>query len=115
MWKIIFLIIISYFWVYSQKTQQKTHITSYEVDIPANKFTKIIMYNTDSTNSFTLFDNIIERKQKVIFIIQPIYFIERNNYKNEIVLPFPITNSGMFYIHYSNQDTSYVKKMVFLK
>jgi len=116
MWKMIFLILISFFTiVFSQSAQQEAQITSYEVNIPAHKITKIIMYNSDSTNCFTIFDNIIEKKQKLIFIVQPMYFMERNIYKNAIVLPFPKTNSGIFYISYSNKDTSFVKKMVFLK
>jgi len=109
--KILILIFISFLTIYSQES----HITKYEVDIPANKLTKIIMFNADSTNSFTLFDNIIEQKQKVIFIIQPLYFSERNKYHNEIVLPFPRITSGLYSIHYLNQDTSFVKKMLFLK
>jgi len=115
MWKIIFLLIVAYALLYSQNVKQKAQITSYEVNIPANKLTKITMYNPDSTEAFTLFENIIEQKQKIIFIVQPIYFSERDNYKNEIVLPFPKTTSGVFYIKYSNQDTSFIKKMIFLK
>lgn len=116
MWKVIFLFLINTTaLIYSQGNQQKTQITHYEVDIPANMLTKIIMYNSDSTNFFTLFDNIIEQEQKVIFIIQPTFFSEKSNYKNEIVLPFPKIESGMYSIHYTNKDTSFVKKMVFLK
>ncbi|HSW55460.1 MAG TPA: hypothetical protein VLH59_10235 [Ignavibacteriaceae bacterium] len=96
--------------IYSQANQQKVQITSSEFEIPANMLTKIVLYNSDSTNSFTLFDNIIEQRQKVIFIIQPTFFTEKSNYKNEIVLPFPKIESGMYSIHYSNKDTSFVKK-----
>lgn len=117
MWRIIFLFLIPFsVLIHSQNDQQKKPwITRYEFEIPANLLTKIVMYNSDSTTSFTLFENIIEIKQKVVFITQPAYFFEKNNYKDDIVIPYPKTESGLYSIHYLNKDTSFVKKMVFLK
>ena len=113
--KMICFIVLSYSLLYAQNNQQESQILSWEIAIPANEPTKVIMYDSDSTHSFTLFDNILTQEQKVIFITQPMYFSEKNKYKDEIVLPFPQTQSGLYYIRYSNKDTSYVKKMIFLK
>ena len=115
MWKMFLFVFISSFLVYSQDNQTKAQITSYEVYIPANKLTKIIMCDSDSTNYFILFDSIIQQKQKVIFLVQPYYFNERCKYQDAIVIPFPNVNSGMYLIHYSNKDTSFVQKMIFLE
>jgi hypothetical protein len=89
----IFLFLMTTALIYSQDNKKTAQITSYEVIIPENMLTKIVMYNSDSTNSFVLLDNIIEQKQKVVFIVQPSYFTERNNYKDEIILPFPQVES----------------------
>lgn len=113
--RVFFLVLVPLLCVYSQSVRQKSHTTTYEVTVPANELTKITMYNADSTHSFILFENIIEKKQKLIFIIQPTYFSQRTRYKNEIVLPFPKVKSGAYFIKFSNRDTTYNKEMIFLK
>lgn len=115
MWLIFIFMIISFSLSYSQNDNTKAQITNFEVEIPANKLTKINMYNSDSSKVFVLFDNILEQNQKVLFIVQPTFYQERGNYENYIVLPFPKINSGLYFIHFENQDTCFVKKMVFLK
>jgi hypothetical protein len=113
--KFFLLLIISFFSIYPQSALPKAQIVSYEVDIHANEITKIILYNADSTISYTLFNNIIKQNQKLVFITQPQYFIERKKYLNKITIPFPATVSGLYYIYYYSPDTCYTKKMLFLK
>jgi hypothetical protein len=113
--KLLFLLLISFFSVYPQSALTKAQIVSYEVDIHANETIKIVLYNADSTISYTLFNNIIGQNQKLVFITQPQYFIERKKYLNKITIPFPTLVSGLYYIYYYSPDTCYTKKMLFLK
>lgn len=95
--------------------QNKAQITSYEFDVKANEHCLIILYNQDSTKSFTLFDNILEKSQKIIFIIQKEFYKERLKYPDKIVLPFPLLDSGMYNLIFQENDKVNKKKIIFLK
>ncbi len=107
------------FYISVVKTQDNknidSHIISQEITISPNIRTTITLSNADSTQHFILFDNILEKTQKVMFIHQPYFFKEREKIKDKIVLPFPTINPGMYYLRYSSSDTCYTHKFIFLE
>jgi hypothetical protein len=116
MGKYIIIFILISCCVYSQElVKNKSHIISQTLNIEKNKRTTITLINSDSTQKFILFDNILEEPQAIIFIHQPYYFQERDKICDKIVMPFPIITPGMYYINYVTSDTVYTKKFVYLK
>lgn len=101
--------------LFAQNQNRESHIISEEIKLQANVRTKIFLYNRDSTETFILFDNIITKPEKLVFIFQPNYYEERNKYKDAIVLPFPLLKSDLYYIKFVTKDTSYVKKFLFMQ
>lgn len=108
---ILFIIIVNII----SAAQGKSQITFYEFEIPENTHCKIILYDQDSTKSFTLFDNILEKPQKLILYLQKEFYKEKYNYPDKIVLPFPILDSGMYYLHFQKNEQVDKQKIIFLK
>ncbi|MGE5436227.1 MAG: hypothetical protein ACM3O3_03285 [Syntrophothermus sp.] len=90
-------------WIYSSK-----------FEIAANERCTISLYNKDSTMSFVLFDNILEKAQEIVFITQSKYHSEKDKYPNAIVLPFPIIENGLYYLKYQSGDKIKIEKIFFL-
>lgn len=116
MFKVIIFIMVFPCFIYAQRAiWEGPHSIGMQYNIPANKLTRIVLYNSDSTKTYTLFDNILERSQKLIILHQPSYYLHKYEYKDDMVIPYPILEYGLYYINYCNSDTCYTQKFYLIR
>lgn len=86
-----------------------------DYDIEANKKTTIELYNIEGEKIFMLFDNILSRDQKITFYFQPDFWEHKCENDSELALPLPMLENGVYFVRCISPDTSYARKIVFMK
>lgn len=91
-------------------------IESYCILIEGETPTTVTMMGVDSSTSFTLFDNILDRNCLLVLRTQPDFWqtVDSTD-SSKIVLPFPVVSSGRYYIEVRTSDTAVVDTLVLLR
>lgn len=77
--------------------------------------TTITLAEKDTSEKYCLFDNKLNRDITIRFILSGEYWVKRNNFKEDLVLPLPPLRNKVYCIEYTSSDTTFVKKFVHIK
>jgi len=64
----------------------KKHFIGFSVEVEANQLTTIFIADKDSNNVYVLYDSILDKSQKIIFLFPKTYVYENEYYSDYIVI-----------------------------
>lgn len=96
-------------------SQANTWNISELFSIERNKRTTITLFNKDSSIVYCLFDNEIYKDISLRFLLSEKYLELKSNYNEDIILPLPPLKNELYFIKYTNDDTTFTRKFIYLK
>jgi hypothetical protein len=82
-------------------TEYKKFCIGFQIFVPSNDRTKILICNEDKTIEHLLFDSTLEKNDSLYFIFEGMSEKERSNYWGLKLYSIPLFKSGIYYIEYS--------------
>ncbi len=77
--------------------------------------TTIVLYDKDSSEVFYLYDNIVDKNASLRFILNEKYWDEKNKYNDDIILPLPPLVNKLYFIRYSDESETVIKKFIYIR